>query len=131
MSIKKANPVWWFMNHDDPEVPGWYKPEDSPFTRELKWHTRNPLHNFTYYVIGIADRPFVRCGRNPDSIWARGGGWNFRTFHAGPFIHLPGVSYKGETWEFYLGWRSHGNFGAAFRPGRNTTLPDDNNPPPK
>jgi len=126
MSIRKANPLWWFMNADDPEVPDWYRPGASPACRDLLWHLRNPLHNFTYYVIGIADRPFVRCGNNPDSIWAREGRWNFRTFHAGPLIHLPGISYKGTRWEFYLGWRSRGNFGAALRrTGKEGPPPED------
>jgi hypothetical protein len=31
----------------------------------LKWHYRNPFHNFDNYVIGVADQEFVRSGKYP------------------------------------------------------------------
>ena len=129
MQARKLNPLWWYKNSDEPVVPDWYLPEEPYSRRELKWHTRNPFHNFTYYVIGVADRPFVRTGGNPGSVWGKDGGWNFTMTHAGPVIHLPCLSYKGKTWEWYLGWRGRGNFGAAFRPGRNTVLKKDHPQP--
>src|SRR5882762_9122166 len=49
----KANPLWWFRNADQPKPEASYRPDDK--WRVLKWHIRNPLHNFTFYVIGVAD----------------------------------------------------------------------------
>ena len=59
----KLNPVWWFGNIDDPTPPAWYRPDDKH--RVGKWRLRNPFHNFDHYVIGVADKKFVRSGRYP------------------------------------------------------------------
>ena len=59
----KFNPAWWFKNVDDPTPQDWYKPADP--RRTFKWHVRNSLHNFTFYVVGIADKKFKRSGRYP------------------------------------------------------------------
>src|ERR1700742_4347208 len=50
----KLNPIWWFKNSDDLTPPDWYKPDDKH--RNLKWSFRNPMHNFNFYVIGVADK---------------------------------------------------------------------------
>ena len=47
----KFNPVWGFGNIDNPVPPAGYKPDDKH--RVLKWHCRNPFHNFDHYVIGV------------------------------------------------------------------------------
>ncbi len=52
MARQKFNPVWWFGNLDDPTPPDSYRPEDRH--RKIKWRLRNPLHNFMFYVVGIA-----------------------------------------------------------------------------
>src|SRR3989442_191378 len=54
----KWNPVFWFKNLDHPTPPDYYRPNDPHRIR--KWHFRNPFNNFTYYVIGIADKTFRR-----------------------------------------------------------------------
>ena len=59
----KLNPVWWVKNSDEPVPPEWYKPDDRH--RVMKWHFRNPFHNFGNYVIGVADKKFVRSGKYP------------------------------------------------------------------
>jgi hypothetical protein len=67
----KFNPLWWFKNADDPLTPESYRPKDKH--RQLKWRLRNPLHNFTFYVVGVADKRFsstqgVRPGPK-ESYW--------------------------------------------------------------
>ena len=114
--FQKWNPVWWFGNADDPEPPDWYRP-GSP-NRRFLWYLRNPFHNFTFYVIGIADRHFPRSGRFPDDVMSPGGGWNFAVSRCGGWLPLPFVSFNGKWVQSYFGWRPRGNFGAKFNVGK-------------
>ena len=105
---EKLNPVWWLKNRDDPKPPDWYKPDDK--RRRLKWSFRNPLHNLNFYVIGVADKKFHRSGRYPESVMNPHGGWDFDAARY-KIIWLPFVSYHRDKFDFYFGWRNHGNFG--------------------
>lgn len=107
----KLNPVWWLKNSDEPSPPADYKPNDK--LRKLKWSFRNPFHNFSNYVIGIGDKQFTRSGRYPDKISSPRGGWNFSVAHR-TWRWLPLISYRRGRFEFYLGWRERGNFGAKI-----------------
>jgi hypothetical protein len=107
----KLNPVWWLKNSDEPAPPADYKPHDK--LRKLKWNFRNPFHNFSNYVIGISDKKFTRSGRYPDKISSPRGGWNFSVAHR-TWRWLPLISYRRGRFEFYLGWRERGNFGAKI-----------------
>src|SRR5947199_1252915 len=104
----KLNPVWWLKNRDDPKPPDWYRPND--MHRRLKWSFRNPLHNFHFYVVGVADKKFSRSGRYPEENANPHGGWDFEAARY-KFLWLPFVSYHREKFDFYFGWRNHGNFG--------------------
>jgi hypothetical protein len=108
----KLNPVWWCQNADDPKPPDWYLPGDQH--RELKWSFRNPFHNFDFYVMCIADKPFVRSGRWPERNASPNGGWD-QEIARRKLALLPFVSYERKWMTFYLGWREHGAFGAALR----------------
>jgi hypothetical protein len=107
----RLNPVWWFGNIDDPIPPAWYRADDKH--RWMKWHCRNPFHNFDFYVIGVADKEFVRSGRYPVGNGNPHGGWDFSvvTFKGLP---LPFMSYSRGKFNFYLGWRNRGNFGVKL-----------------
>ena len=107
----KWNPVWWFGNVDSPTPPDWYRPDDPHRTR--RWHWRNSLHNFTHYVIGIYDKPFVRVGKYPDRVFAPDGGWNW-AISKYKCLRLPFVSYRKGDFKFYFGWRERGNFGVKL-----------------
>jgi len=107
-TAQKWNPVWWFGNADDPEPPDLYKPEDS--ARRRKWHLRNPLHNFTFYIVGVADKPFERVGRDPQEVFNPAGGWNWATCRY-KYCRLPFFSYTRGRFATYWGWRERGNFG--------------------
>lgn len=105
---EKWNPSFWWGNADDPVPPDWYRPDDPE--RAQKWYFRNPLHNFDFYVIGIADKPFIRTGRFPSTVFNPNGGWNWAVCSY-RWIRLPFVSYWHGDFKFYLGWRERGNFG--------------------
>lgn len=105
---QKFNPVWWLENSDDPIPPAWYLPDD--IHRAKKWRFRNPFHNFDFYVIGVADKKFVRSGRYPEETANPNSGWNFAVSRR-RIILLPFVSYQRRKFEFYFGWRTRGNFG--------------------
>ena len=124
VSLAKLNPIWALENHNRPYDP-WWKPNASHGWRKFTYALRNPGHNFTYYTIGIADRDFVRTGISPQSVWNEEGRTNLTMIHAGPLIHLPGISHKGRFLEGYFGWRERGNFGIALR------LADPNEQPKK
>lgn len=67
--------------------------------------------------MGVADRPFTRIGKFPQAVFAPAGGWNWAVAKHS-CVRLPFVSYNGERWRFYLGWRERGNFGAKVNFGR-------------
>jgi hypothetical protein len=104
----RLNPIWWFKNADEPTPPRWYRPVDKH--RRLKWSFRNPLHNFDCYVIGVADKKCRRSGRFPDKNSDPRGGWDFDATRY-KFIWLPFIAYHRPKFDFYFGWRNHGNFG--------------------
>jgi hypothetical protein len=104
----KLNPVWWVENSDEPVPPEWYKPDDRH--RVMKWHFRNPFHNFDNYVIGVADKKFVRSGKYPERNSNRNGGWDFEVARR-KLVLLPFLSYQRGGFNFYFGWRERGNFG--------------------
>jgi hypothetical protein len=105
---QKMDPSFWLGNNDDPEPPVDYLPGEPD--RLSKWYFRNPFHNFTFYVIGIADKEFERKGRLPDRVFDENGGWNWAVSHYGIW-RLPFISYKDQHMQAYWGWRDSGNFG--------------------
>ena len=107
----KVNPIWWFKNVDEPQPPRDYLPHDH--NRHTKWRFRNSFHNLTFYVIGVADKKVERTGKYPKSVMNPHGGWNFAVTKY-KFLRLPFVSYRHGGFEFYLGWREHGNFGTKL-----------------
>lgn len=107
----KLNPVWWVGNASEPRAPAWYRPDGS--FRNVRWWLRNPFSNFSAYVMGVADKETVRYGRYPDQIGNPNGGWNFAVTRR-RLVYLPFMDYKHGRFEFYLGWRERGNFGAKL-----------------
>ena len=109
----KFNPVWWWKNSDQPEPPESYRSNDK--RRLLKWRLRNPLHNFTFYVIGVADKKVARAGLYPEDNFNPDWGWNVASTRY-KWLPLPFMSYShgAKGFHFYCGWRSSGNFGFKF-----------------
>jgi hypothetical protein len=96
---------------DDPVPPDWYRPDDR--RRRGKWYCRNSLHNFTFYVIGVADKKFDRVGRHSLEVFNPNDGWNWAACKY-KWLRLPFISYKKRDFRFYMGWRERGNFGAKL-----------------
>jgi len=99
----KINPLWWFGNYDQPMPQSWdyaAHPHWQHWPKWcvwLMWRLRNPLHNFTTYVIGfkanryaLRERRRFRCGR-------------FQFF-------LPFVQYGGRYIYWHIGWTKDGRF---------------------
>jgi hypothetical protein len=112
---QKLNPIWWFGNADEPNAPDWYHPSQP--LRTFRWHIRNPFHNFTFYVIGIADKPFTRVGPYARQTGNPNGGWNWAV-NRYKRLRLPFADYRRHGFEFYLGWRTGGNFGIKINFGQ-------------
>lgn len=108
---QKLNPLWSLGNADDPVPPDWYRPDDPK--RRVLWQLRNPLHNFTFYVVGVSDKATVRTGKYANHVFAPGGGWNWAVTRRHVLL-LPFVSYEGSRCRFYFGWRESGNLGAKL-----------------
>lgn len=105
---QKLDPIWWFGNINEPKPPAWYRP--GGHMRNLMWHLRNPLSNFSDYVIGVADKETIRWERYPAANGNHPSGWNFAATQR-RLLYLPFVDYKRGRFEFYFGWRERGNFG--------------------
>jgi hypothetical protein len=97
-----------FGNYDDPWPAPEYKPELTAWKRKLAWWARNPLHNFFFHWVGVAERVV----RFKGTFLAPG--WNFAWTYT-EHLQLPLISYRGQRWEWYVGWRRNGGFGIAFR----------------
>ena len=124
----KINPVWWLQNADEPVPPAWYLPDDKH--RATKWRFRNPFHNFTHYIIGVADKNFVRYGQYPKRNSDPNGGWNFALSRRMVAL-LPFVSYERRWITFYLGWLDRGCFGMEMRLHHQTNPKVTENKPDK
>ena len=111
----------------------WHEPCAYPEKRRLEaekswlppaiwWNLRNPLHNFNHLWIGICPRNDNRYewilpesnGWIREANYKRVGNWDISRWKKGR-ITLPFAYRKGNTWEFYIGWLSRGNFGIALR----------------
>jgi hypothetical protein len=61
----KLNPIWWFLNDDEPYPPAWYLPGKPSWLRFPAWYIRNPMSNFADYVIGVwCLRSQLHCHRH-------------------------------------------------------------------
>jgi hypothetical protein len=118
-----SNPLAWlgwafFGNEDDPL---WGDAAFNPEQKDTlwwraKWWFRNPAHNLTFYVIGVAHREITRSGKYPNDVFNPEGGWNWAVTSY-KWARLPFVSYAGRV-KFYAGWRERGNFGLKLTKGK-------------
>ena len=72
------------------------------------------MHNFDFYIVGLADKIFRRSGRFPGEVFSpKKRGWNWAVCKY-KWVRLPFLSYHRRHFQFYLGWRQRGNFGAKL-----------------
>lgn len=106
--------LWSFDNYDDKMPPTdmhlWEGKPD--WLRWLLWRLRNPLHNFTWYVVGVVDRvKKVESPFEPYIQWhPNDGEWLKLTVVTYKDTRLPFRAWRNKEWEFYVGWRPKGCF---------------------
>lgn len=115
----KLNPIWWFLNDDEPDPPDWQLPGKPFIIRQVSWYLRNPLQNFGKYVLGVGDQNYMVVGNAPvyATIWSDidpvKTGWKVSTIH-NDGLRLPFVSYENQYLIWYAGWQWSGLFGFKF-----------------
>jgi hypothetical protein len=114
--LKKLNPIWWFGNDEDPAPTDWYMPSKPTWLRYMMWYIRNPLRNFSNYVVGVTDRPHYVTGPQPAmaNLWTdidpTHFGWKW-SVSSTKFLRLPFCSFENAYVIFYAGWQPYGFFG--------------------
>lgn len=109
--LPKTDVSFWLANHNDPLPPSDYLVGDPD--RISKWYWRNPLHNFTFFVIGVTDKEFERVGLYPSTNFSPTGGWNWCVIKING-LELPFISYESGKLQTYFGWREQGAFGVKL-----------------
>ncbi len=111
---KKINPVWWFLNDDEPLPPADYLPSNPQWLRVLRWYVRNPFQNAGKYVFGVFDRNYTVTGTAPVMETTTPGiGWKWSVIRLN-WLRLPFVSLETSAYTFYVGWQFWGYFGIKF-----------------
>lgn len=126
--------MWSFFGNDDDGIFGEqpssnYKTELKPgVKRALSWGLRNPLHNFTFYVIGSADKPpgkkhvLLALGRNKPRLFNQPDTEQYVFYEKDLSLLLvshggrPFFSFSLPFLQGYIGWRERGNFGLSLKP---------------
>jgi hypothetical protein len=106
--VNKLSPWWWLYNSDDPTPPTNYQPSKPEWLRTVMWYVRNPVHNFNFYIIGVADQDFTMRTRMVSSslYWSVINKGRF----VGVPVNLPFVEYSNKWLLFHIGWQRHGDF---------------------
>lgn len=108
---------WLLIENEDDSIYGdaaWRAGRPKSFGLALKWWLRNPFHNLTWYVIGVANRDRLLV-INKDSDEA---GWVYGYLQLETkWLRLPFLAYNGRV-VGYIGWRPSGAFGLKLRRGK-------------
>ena len=130
--------TWMLAGNDDDGIFGEepsanFKESEPPsVSKALSWILRNPLHNFTFYVIGSAHRKnseFAILSLSPrqfrllhyrphaTTVFPSNCSCLYLGLHGGkPFFSLRLAYTRQHRGDFYIGWRCRGNFGIKFQP---------------
>jgi hypothetical protein len=93
-----------FGNDDEPVAPAWYLPTWPRWLATVAWYIRNPLHNFTHYMVGWKGRSYTvtyHHGSDADND-GFGNGWLIASLQTKDSLR-PFISYAGRC-HFYIGW---------------------------
>lgn len=116
--LKKLNPFWALFGNEDDGFFGddpWRNGRDRTFLLAVEWWLRNPMHNLTWYVIGVADKDRTITGPWGDKHANPDGGLLWSIVKAkNKGIPLPYVNYTKGYFKMYAGWRPSGAFGFKF-----------------
>lgn len=114
------------------------EPKEIGLKRAALWGLRNPLHNFTFYVIGSAywdnsELAIIQLAKEETAFlsYRKKGGVDFAGKSTSLFIGFHGwkpfVSLRlnyGRMLDTYAGWRWKGNFGLKLLPFKNVPQPE-------
>jgi hypothetical protein len=94
---RKVDPLWLLFGNADDGVIGDRKRNPAQidtWRTRLAWWLRNPLHNLTWYLLGVADRRRDVWGPWGDEFHRPGGGWLWSIVLAAPDLArlLPGLA---------------------------------------
>ncbi|MEC7838978.1 MAG: hypothetical protein VX777_02940 [Chlamydiota bacterium] len=126
--------AWAIFGNDDDGIFGegskaHYKPQfPASYHKAIQWFFRNPFHNFTFYIIGSAYRTNseidilrMTSKKIESGKYRYPAQFNFASkrnsglyiaLHGGkPYISLRIFHCPHRKSDFYIGWRSRGNFG--------------------
>ena len=111
----KLNPIWWFRNDYEQQLPDWYEPGLPRDVRQRDWSIRNPLQNFRAVVAGVEDKNYSVVGRAPVLTVQRNDlqpperGFQWCVLHGGD-LWLPRafLSYSGKHVVWQLGHQPSG-----------------------
>ncbi len=107
--------AWLLFGNEDDGIYGdatWRAGRPRSFGLAVKWWLRNPCHNLTWYVLGIANRDrLLVINKDSDAP-----GWVYGYLSAG-WLRLPFLAYNGRL-VGYIGWRPSGAFGLKLRRGK-------------
>lgn len=133
--------LWALFGNDDDGIYGegpkahFRIGEPNTTSKFWRWWLRNPLHNFTFYVIGSADRYnsafalLKLSDRGCALLYPQFHPTEYPFDHAGiylalhggkPFLSLRLPWTTRRSFNFYIGWRCRGNFGFVCHPFKET-----------
>lgn len=135
----RLNPLWWFGNIDEPQPPSqfdgryrqfwqyrWLRKLGVPHrvATAIWWGTRNPLHNFCYYTVGLAGMDLDIDGKDDliDMFAPHGWHWLLVKWRRHPIVRLPYISYHDKEVKLYAGWGDSGQFGLELKGKRGPAL---------
>jgi hypothetical protein len=128
---KKLSPVWALFGNEDDGIYGdatWNPEGSTSFRTALLWWLRNPCHNLTWYVLGVADYNREVTGEYGSEFIAPGGGPLFclTRLLSGSWLRkalpLPFLSYTSNYVKAYIGWRPSGAFGVKLNVSARGTI---------
>lgn len=126
--------TWGLWGNDDDGIFG--ESQRVPYSTNIhawtcvRWGTRNPLHNFSFYVIGSAhwkrhynavlfsasDEGVRAFARGKETVFDSNNAFKIAFNDFKPFISLQFSHFKNRRFQFYVGWRERGNLGFKLRP---------------
>jgi len=125
---------WGLLGNDDNGIFG--ESRSVPYSTNIHagtfalWTARNPLHNFSFYVVGsahwkhhynavllsIADGRIRVFSKGEKAVFDRRNSFKIAFNDFKPFVSCQFSHFKGRLFQFYAGWRERGNLGFKLRP---------------
>ncbi len=126
--------TWGLLGNDDNGIFG--ESKGVPYRTNIHagtfalWAARNPLHNFSFYVVGsahwkhhynaallsVGDEGVRAFARGKETVFDSDNSFKIAFNDFKPFIACQFSHFKKRRFQFYAGWRERGNLGFKLRP---------------